>query len=113
MGARELLNVIFDFLDNDDPLIESCPPDQTFTTEPGKPTRWIEWESPIATDNSGDSPTITCDPVSETNFTIGKTSVTCTALDAYGNNNSCTFYIDVIGMFSDLRVQDGPFSEEK
>ncbi len=60
-----------------------------------------EWEYPIATDNSGDNPTVTCDHTWGTNFTIGQTLVKCTAFDAYGNSNEnyyyCSFYIHVIG----------------
>ncbi len=55
----------------------------------------VEWDHPIATDNSGDSPIITCNPASGSNFTFGQTSVTCTAVDEYGNSKSCTFYVDV------------------
>ncbi len=71
---------------------------QTHTTEPGKPTRLVEWESPVATDNSRDNVTITCDRESGSNFVIGQTAVTCIASDAYGNSNSCSiFYVDVRG----------------
>ena len=83
-------------LDKEDPVFEYCPANQTVTTEPCKPTRLIQWES-HATDSSGDSLTVTCDPATPSNFTIGQTSVTCIALDAYGNSNSCIFYVDVKG----------------
>ena len=85
--------------DDEDPLFENCPVNQIFTTEPGKPTRLVQWEL-AATDNSGDSTNVTCDPASGRNFVIGQTSVTCTASDAYGNNNNCVFYIDVKGRSS-------------
>ena len=85
--------------DNENPLFDSCPINQTTATESGKATRFVEWDHPIATDNSGDTLTITCDHASGTNFTIGQTPVTCTALDAYGNSNSCIFYVDVKGIF--------------
>ena len=75
-----------------------CPGSQTTSTEPGKSTALVEWELPVATENSTDSLTITCDPASGTHFTIGQTSVTCTALDAYGNSSSCIFYVDVKGI---------------
>ncbi len=85
-------------LDKQDPIFEFCPENHTNTTEPGKPTCMVEWEHPIATDNSGDNPTVTCDRTSGTNFPIGQTLVRCTAFDAYGNSNeNCHFYIHIMG----------------
>ena len=85
-----------DVKDNDEPLFAYCPVNQTNIPEPGKPTRLVEWEPMIATDNSGDNPTITCEPPLGSYFTIiGQTSVRCTASDAYGNTNSCIFYVNI------------------
>ncbi len=67
---------------------------QTVTTEPGK-TRPVEWDQPIAVDNSGESPYVSCDHESGSNFNIGQTPVTCTVSDACGNRNNCTFYVEV------------------
>ena len=75
----------------------NCPGHQAVTTESDKPTQLLEWEPPIATDNSRDDPTVTCNPPSGSNFNIGQTSVTCTAVDAHGNSKNCIFYVDVNG----------------
>ncbi len=91
-----MLQKLFNLVDNEDPVL-NCPEHENITTEPGKPTSLLEWESPTATDNSKENVTITCDPASGSNFTIGQTSVTCTAVDAYGNSNNCIFYLDVKG----------------
>ncbi|XP_072041370.1 hyalin-like [Amphiura filiformis] len=84
-----------DIKDNENPVLESCPANQTTNTDPGQPTAMIEWQEPIATDNSGLKPTVMCDPASGTDFVIGKRNVTCTALDGFGNANNCSFYIDI------------------
>ncbi|XP_072041470.1 hyalin-like [Amphiura filiformis] len=84
-----------DVKDNEGPVLESCPANQTTNTDPGQPTAMIVWQGPIATDNSGLSPTVMCDPASGTDFVIGITQVTCAALDGFGNANNCSFYVDV------------------
>ncbi len=83
--------------DNENPILESCPANKTSYNDPGQSTALIVWQDPSATDNSGDSPTVVCNPPSGTNFTIGSTNVTCTALDGYGNQGNCSFYVDIIG----------------
>ena len=55
------------------------------------------WQDPSATDNSGDVPEVTCDPLCGTNFTIGQTLITCEAVGSSGNNNTCSFQIAVKG----------------
>ena len=55
------------------------------------------WQTPSATDNSGDVPEVTCDPQSGSEFTIGQTLVTCKAVDSSGNINTCSFQIRVEG----------------
>ncbi|XP_072041684.1 ficolin-1-like [Amphiura filiformis] len=55
----------------------------------------VIWQDPVATDNSDSSPTVICDPPSETRFPIGQTLVTCTAFDGYGNSDSCSFNVFV------------------
>ncbi len=82
-------------IDNENPVI-SCPANQTNIVNQGTPTL-IQWDNPSATDNSGDKPTIDCNPSNGTIFDIGSTPVICTARDDYGNEGNCSFYIDVIG----------------
>ncbi|XP_072041428.1 hyalin-like [Amphiura filiformis] len=81
--------------DNEDPVLASCPANQTTNTDPGQPTAMVVWQGPIATDNSDVSTTVMCDPASGHGFVIGITNVTCTAVDGFRNVNSCSFYADV------------------
>ena len=78
-------------------MLISCPANQTSNTDPGQSTALVVWQDPSATDNSGDRPTVVCNPPSGTSFPIGSTKVTYTALDGYGNTDSCSFYVDIIG----------------
>ena len=74
-----------------------CPFDQTLDTQPGQSTSVALWQHPLATDNSGKKPNITCDPQSRSNFPIGETLVMCEAVDSSGNNNTCSFQINIEG----------------
>ena len=56
----------------------------------------IEWADPIASDNSG-KVSVTCDPQSRTNFTIGETTIICDAVDESGNKAQCYFKVIVTG----------------
>ena len=84
-------------LDHEAPKFEICAFNQTLDTQPGQPIAVAFWQSPSATDNSGDIPDVTCDPQSRSKFTIGQTLVTCEAIDSSGNNNTCSFHIHVNG----------------
>ncbi|XP_072017008.1 uncharacterized protein [Amphiura filiformis] len=100
--------------DNEKPVLESCPANQTTNATSGTWTATIVWHEPTATDNSGNLPTVICDPPSGNDFAIGQTPVTCTASDRSRNSETCSFYIDVVidncqhqlGM-EDGRIQDG------
>ena len=94
---NELISYRYAYLDNEAPDFETCPFNQTLNTKPGLPTIVAIWQHPSATDNSGDKPIVTCNPMSGSNFTIGQTLVTCEAVDSSGNNNTCTFKINVKG----------------
>ena len=48
-------------------------------------------------DNSGIDPTIVCYPASGYTFPLGTTTVTCTATDGNGNENTCEFTVTVEG----------------
>lgn len=52
------------------------------------------WLVPTATDLSPTSVTCTRSPGEF--FTTGVTTVTCTAVDQFGNVNTCTFDVDII-----------------
>ena len=87
-------------LDNEAPEFKVCPFNQSLDTQPGQPTAVAVWQHPSVSDNSCDKPWVTCKPLSGSNFTIGQTLVTCEAVDSSGNNNTCSFHIDVQGMLS-------------
>ncbi|MCW5553213.1 MAG: HYR domain-containing protein [Verrucomicrobiae bacterium] len=55
----------------------------------------VTWPTPVATDNCSVA-SVTCDPPSGSWFAIGVSEVTCTAVDASGNSNSCTFTVSVV-----------------
>ncbi|XP_072017381.1 uncharacterized protein [Amphiura filiformis] len=94
--ALDILLEREEYCDHGDPVLASCPVNQATNTDPGQSTAMIAWQGPVATDNSGDRPTVNCDPPSGTNFVIRQTLVTCTASDGYGNNASCAFNVDVL-----------------
>jgi hypothetical protein len=55
----------------------------------------VTYTTPIATDNCGPAPTVTCTPPSGSIFPAGTTTVTCTATDSSGNTATCSFPINV------------------
>ena len=65
-------------------------------TSNGKNTAIVVWEDPKVSDNSGNV-SVTCDPPSGTNFTIGQTAVLCEAIDGRGNRAECSFQVYVTG----------------
>ncbi len=77
--------------------MESCPVNHTNNTDPGQSTALVEWQHPLATDNSGDTTNVVCEPPSGSNFTIGTTRVNCTAVDGYGNEDRCSFDVSITG----------------
>ena len=85
------------FVDNEPPVLVPCPTNQTKSIGFGRVTSTIEWINPEASDNSDANPTVVCSPSSGSDFGIGKTQVTCTATDRYGNSNSCYFVVKVQG----------------
>ena len=62
------------------------------------PTAVFTWQEPTTSDNSGNIPVVSCDPLSGTYFTIGQTIVTCEANDGHGNKANCSFQINVTGI---------------
>ena len=57
----------------------------------------VTWSDLQATDNSGQSPTVTCSTGSGSYFEIGITEVTCQAVDPYGNQAMCLFIVKIEG----------------
>ena len=89
--------LISSLIDNEDPVIHSCPANQTINTVPSQSTAIAVWTDLQATDNSGIKTTITCDLESGNQVHIGQTEVVCEARDPSGNQAICTFVIEVIG----------------
>ena len=83
-------------IDTEPPEI-NCVEDRSVETDAGKSTATVLWQTPMATDNSGETPTVTCEPESEINFIIGHTTVQCEAVDGSGNRAECNFNIHVTG----------------
>ncbi|XP_038062206.1 adhesion G-protein coupled receptor G4-like [Patiria miniata] len=81
-------------IDNEKPVFSRCPNPLIKDTSPGLDYTLVTWADPIASDNSGlDS--IDCSPISGSKFVIGDQLVTCTATDAYSNQQECSFTVTV------------------
>ena len=76
--------------DQADPVV-SVPADITDTTS--NPGGKVESFTATATDNVDASPTVGCSPTSGSTFSIGQTTVNCTATDAAGNQGSASFKV--------------------
>ncbi|XP_072028523.1 uncharacterized protein [Amphiura filiformis] len=101
--------------DDELPTITGTPSDMTTTTDANSATAAVSWSDPTASDNSGDV-TLTSVPTSGSNFPIGTSTVTFTAMDPSGNQATNSFMITVkddelpsiTGTPSDIiTVQDG------
>ena len=59
----------------------------------------MSWTPPTASDNSGETVTLTSDYSPGDTFPIGTTVVTYTAMDAYGNVATSSFNVVVTGKY--------------
>ena len=84
------------FIDNEAPQI-ICIEDQSIQADEGS-TAMVIWKSPLASDNSGNV-SVTCNPQSGANFTIGLAIVICEAIDGSENSASCSFQVNVTGNY--------------
>lgn len=78
-----------------------CPPGITKSAQANCPftnNLLVTYTTPIATDNCGPAPTVTCTPPSGSVFPAGTTTVTCTATDSSGNTATCSFPINVFSL---------------
>jgi hypothetical protein len=80
-------------LDTEPPAI-TCQTNVTVSAQPGQAAAAVSFPLPAATDNCP-GVSVVATPPSGSSFPIGTTTVTCTATDASGNTNSCTFTITV------------------
>lgn len=79
--------------DTDAPVI-TCPADEVFSVDPGQCARSGVNYTANAVDNRP-GVTVVCVPPSGSAFGVGTNRVTCTATDAAGNTDRCTFSITV------------------
>ena len=91
-----IINYFVPFADQEAPLI-SCPTNRTVNTDPSQAYATVVYTDPQVNETSGQIPTITCDVESGSHFRIGKTNVTCQAVDIFGNQETCTFTVTVEG----------------
>ncbi|XP_072049977.1 hyalin-like [Amphiura filiformis] len=77
------------------PVTVSCPTNQNMEADPGKATAMVVYQNPTATDQSGAKVSVVCYPPSESEFTIGQTTVTCVAGDHSENSVTCDFQVDI------------------
>ena len=78
-------------VEDDEPPVAACPGNQTGANYPG----WCSGMAPYTaavTDNCPGA-TITCDPFPQAFFSVGETPVTCIAVDASGNADTCGFAV--------------------
>ncbi|XP_071810840.1 uncharacterized protein [Apostichopus japonicus] len=80
--------------DNTDPIISSCPSDDTVAPSPGNVTATVSWVEPTATDNSGTVIT-TASATPPAIFGPGVTTVTYDFSDPSGNMVTCSFEYNV------------------
>ena len=72
----------------------SCPQNINTNNAPGQTSVTVTYPAPLASDNEGLA-SVGCLPISGSTFSLGVTTVRCTATDLAGNTNSCTFTITV------------------
>ncbi len=81
-------------VDDELPLISSMPADISITAEASTCGASVTWVEPVATDNCAIS-IFSSDLAVASNFAVGTTPVTYTALDASGNLSEATFLVTV------------------
>ena len=82
-------------VDNQAPVI-ACPANVSVTAALGQTSTVVSYSTPVATDNCS-TVVVTCLPPSGSAFSLGVTTVTCTATDGSSNQSSCTFKVAVSG----------------
>ena len=75
------------------PPVASCPADVTVPNDPDLCSAVVTFAATVSDNCPG--ATIDCVPPSGSTFPVGTTTVTCTATDAAGNSDTCTFTVTV------------------
>ena len=83
--------------DVEEPTIKSCPLYINQTTDVGQPTALVTWGPLVASDNSEETPSVTCTPTPESSFDMGPTGVRCEATDSSRNQAICEFNVLILG----------------
>jgi CSLREA domain-containing protein len=73
----------------------TCAGNLTIPVAPGQCAAVVNYTAPTVSDNCPGVGTPSCTPPSGSTFPVGTTTVTCTAVDAAGNNASCSFTVRV------------------
>jgi parallel beta-helix repeat protein len=81
--------------DQEAPVIR-CPANLTVDALLGQASVVVNYPAPTVTDNLPGA-TVTCTPASGSVFSLGVTTVNCTARDTAGNQSTCSFSITVRG----------------
>lgn len=74
---------------------DGCPADMRVPAGQLGRTANVTYELPDVTDNSGQTVIVQAEPPSGSEFDLGLTNVTVTALDVTGNQAICQFFITV------------------
>ncbi len=82
----------------------TCPPSFFVLAPYGSNSVAVSYDATEASDNCG-AVTVQCVPPSGSYFPLGVNLVTCTALDAAGNSNTCSFNITVVPPAPEMAVQ--------
>ncbi|MBI3851275.1 MAG: HYR domain-containing protein [Verrucomicrobia bacterium] len=82
-------------VDAEKPTLTSCPTNMLVSTAPGQCSAVVNYLPPVAQDNCP-GVTLACNPASGATFSKGTNPVLCTATDASGNTNACSFTITVL-----------------
>ena len=93
-GSGQACSFVVRVLDTTAPTV-TCPADVSVATETGAASAAVAWAAPAVEDNDARGARVVCDALSGSRFSLGNTTVTCTALDASGNEASCTFAVEV------------------
>lgn len=84
------------------PPVAHCSVDINVSIPTGQPGAIVNFSS--AADDNCPGATISCDPPSGSLFPAGPTTVTCTATDAAGNTDECSFTVTVTAIFTNPPV---------
>jgi uncharacterized repeat protein (TIGR01451 family) len=89
------------------PVAIICPPNVVVTAEPGQCSPPVIFPAPRVVDNCPGT-AATCTPASGSAFSVGTTTVTCTAGDASGAVATCSFTVTVVGVpTAELVIEGG------